>query len=167
MRKVRGFSEATLVAFLVWGAGCTGGKGSVAEPSSPGAASSAPSSESSAAPADSDWVDASVARIRVDTGDAGGLRGCTGEITAETKAFFAKVYASAKSCAASVDGGRSITFHSTLEEGGGLSEFSVLEDKLGSEAVTQCFQQQAFSTEYPKVDPKTPCVQLVHPITFP
>jgi hypothetical protein len=45
----------------------------------------------------------------------------------------------------------------------------VLEDKLGSDAVTQCFQQQAFSTEYPKVDrsQKTPCVQLVHPLTFP
>jgi hypothetical protein len=163
MWKVRGFS----VALLAVSAGCSSGKGAVVEPSSPGAPSSASSTESSAAGADSDWVDASVARIRVDTGDAGGMRGCRGNITPETKAFFAKVYASAQHCAASLKVGRSIIFHSTIEEGGGLSEFSVLEDKLGSEALTQCFQQEALSAEYPKVDPKTPCVQLVHPLTFP
>lgn len=163
MWKVRGFS----VALLAVSAGCSSGKGAVAEPSSPGAPSSASSTESSAAAADSDWVDASVARIRVDTGDAGGMRGCKGDFTPEAKAFFSKVYSEAKSCAASSGATGSITFHSTLEEGGGLSEFSVLEDKLGSDAVIQCFQQQALSAEYPKVDPKTPCVQLVHPLTFP
>ena len=60
-----------------------------------------------------------------------------------------------------------IRSHSTLEEGGGLSEFSVIDDRLGSPAVVKCIQEKALSIEFPKVDPKTPCVQLVHPMTFP
>jgi hypothetical protein len=122
-----------------------------------------PSAESGAS-----WVESAVAQIRVDTGDAGGMRGCTGSLTPEAKTFFAKVYAEASKCVAaepSVKG--SVTFHSTLEEGGGLSEFSVLDDKLGAPNVLQCFQEKAMSIEYPKVDAKTPCVQLVHPMTFP
>jgi hypothetical protein len=95
------------------------------------------------------------------------MRGCKGSLTPEAKSFFSSVYTEAKRCAEASRATGTITFHSTLEEGGGLSEFSVLEDKLGVDAVTQCFQQQAFSTEYPKVDPKTPCVQLVHPVVFP
>lgn len=43
----------------------------------------------------------------------------------------------------------------------------VLEDKFGNEAANKCIQDKVFSVEYPKVDPKTPCVQLVHPMTFP
>jgi hypothetical protein len=115
------------------------------------------------------WVDAAVAAIRVDKGDAGGMRGCPGTLTPEAKAFFKKVYAEAARCATtgSKPGRGSITFHSTLEEGGGLSEFSVIDDKLGAPAVVSCIQEKATSVEFPKVDPKTPCVQLVHPMTFP
>ena len=54
-----------------------------------------------------------------------------------------------------------------MEDGGGLSEFSVFEDKLGAPDVVACIQNAALSLEFPKVDPKTPCVQLVHPLTFP
>lgn len=73
-----------------------------------------------------------------------------------------------KKCAAAAPSAKgSVTFHSTLEEGGGLSEFSVLDDKLGEPGFIQCIQEKALSIEFPKVDAKTPCVQLVHPMTFP
>jgi hypothetical protein len=111
------------------------------------------------------WVETAVARIRVDKGDAGGMRGCTGSLTPEAKTFFTAVYAEARKCASSAKG--SVTFHSTLEEGGGLSEFSVLEDKLGAPAVIACIQGKAVSVEFPRVLAATPCVQLVHPMTFP
>ncbi len=143
------------IAWLLCGVGC-GGAQTVAKPDSTGAESK------------SSWVDTSVARIRVDSGDAGGLRGCTGSLTPEAKAFFTKLYAEVSNCAAAerpkVKG--SVTFHSTLEVGGGLSEFAVLEDKVGAPTLIQCIQGRAFSAEYPEVDPKTPCVQLVHPMLF-
>jgi hypothetical protein len=53
------------------------------------------------------------------------------------------------------------------EEGGGLSAFAVLDDKLGAPDVVKCTQEKTMSIEFPKVDPKTPCVQLVHPMAFP
>lgn len=130
---------------------------------------SPPRTEPTSGEAGASWADLAVARIRVDTGDAGGMRGCTGTLTPEAKEFFAKVYTEASKCAAAgpspIKG--SVTFHSTLEEGGGLSEFAVIEDKLGDPSVTQCIQEKAVSIEFPKVDAKTPCVQLVHPMTFP
>jgi hypothetical protein len=115
------------------------------------------------------WVDAALARVRVDTGDAGGMRGCTGTLTPAAKTFFAALYKEASKCAAAagapVKG--TVTFHSTLEEGGGLSEFSVLDDKLAAPGVVKCIQEKAMSVEFPKVDAKVPCVQLVHPLAFP
>lgn len=131
-------------------------------------AESAPTDTSASTPsvaASESWARKHVAKIRVDTGDAGGMRGCTGTLTDEAKGFFAQVYAAAQKCGEASSG--TVTFHSTLEEGGGLSEFSVLEDKVGDPKVIECVQGQALAVEYPKVDPKTPCVQLVHPLTFP
>jgi hypothetical protein len=132
-----------------------------------GAASTRVASPSAAsAGAGSSWVQSAVAKIRVDKGDAGGMRGCKGSLTPEAKAFFTSVYAEASKCGAPSLAG-SVTFHSTLEEGGGLSEFSVLDDKLGAPDVVKCIQERMFSIDFPKVDPKTPCVQLVHPMAFP
>lgn len=115
------------------------------------------------------WVDSQVARIRVDHGEDGGMRGCTGALTPEAKTHFAKVYTEAKECfsAGASAPGQAVTFHSTLEEGGGLSEFSVLSGDQASPEVIECIQGKAMSIEYPKVDPATPCVQLVHPLTYP
>ena len=127
-----------------------------------------PPPRSTEAKPSSSWVADSVARIRVDTGDAGGIRGCKGTLTPEARAFFTSAYERIGECVSSskpaVKG--SITFHSTLEEGGGLSEFAVLDDKLGAPDFVKCIQERVFTLEYPKVDPKTPCVQLVHPLTF-
>lgn len=96
------------------------------------------------------------------------MRGCKGKLTQAAKEHFTKLYSEAAKCGAAKPGLKGqITFHSTLEDGGGLSEFSVFEDKLGAPDVVACIQTVALSLEFPKVDPKTPCVQLVHPLTFP
>lgn len=132
-----------------------------------GASSGANSSSASAGPKSS-WVESALAGIRVDRGEAGGMRGCTGTFTPEARVFFTNLYTEASKCAAAAPSTRgAVTFHSTLEEGGGLSEFSVLDDKLGTPHVTKCIQEKALSIEFPKVDAKTPCVQLVHPMMFP
>jgi hypothetical protein len=116
----------------------------------------------------SSWVQSAVASIRVDKGDAGGMRGCAGSLTPDAKAFFISLYTEASKCASAAPSLKgSVTFHSTIEEGGGLSEFAVLDDKLGAPEVVRCIQEKALSIQFPKVDPKTPCVQLVHPLAFP
>src|SRR5689334_12985868 len=112
-----------IVALLCLGVvGCSG---------TPNAANTSPANTSptNVEPGPS-WVESAVAHIRVDTGDAGGMRGCTGSLTPEARAFFSKVYAEASKCGTADPSAKgSVTFHSTLEEGGGLSEFSVLDDK--------------------------------------
>lgn len=139
---------------------------STSEAASPESTSTAATPDSKSAAASSAWVESAVAKIRVDKGDAGGMRGCPGSLTPEAKAFFVTFYTEAAKCVTSGVKG-SVTFHSTLEDGGGLSEFAVHEDKLGDAAVIKCIQEKVFTVEFPKVDPKTPCVQLVHPMTFP
>lgn len=111
----------------------------------------------------------SLEQIMVDTGEAGGMRGCTGTFTPEARGFFAKIYAEASKCAAADPSHPKgvVIFHSTLEEGGGLSELSVLEDEIHSPKLIQCIQDKTMAIKYPKVDPKTPCVQLVVPIRVP
>lgn len=154
---------ASLCAVHLWALGCAG------SPDSHKTDTGAAAPSSSASDPAASWVDRSVAQIRVDTGDAGGMRDCKGSFTPEAKAYFTQVYAAAEKCAATGPSPAkgSITFHSTLEEGGGLSEFAVLDDKLGAPTVTACIQEKAMSVDFPKVDPKTPCVQLVHPLSFP
>lgn len=131
-------------------------------------ASSSPESNMTSGGSKSFWVESALASIRVDKGKAGGMRGCTGNFTHEARIFFTDLYTEASKCAAAAPSVKvSVTFHSTLEEGGGLSELSVLDDKLGAPGLIECIQAKAPSIEFPKVDAKTPCVPLVHPMTFP
>lgn len=137
-------------------------------PISTGSAASAGPTATAEARSGASWAESALAAIRVDKGDAGGMRGCTGTLTPEARAFFVGVYSASSTCVAAAPSVKGlVTFHSTIEEGGGLSEFSVMDDQLGAPDVVKCIQEKVFSTEFPKVDPKTPCVQLVHPMRFP
>lgn len=115
-----------------------------------------------------DWAAAAVDAIYIDTE---GMRGCEGGWTDHAREFWSTVYTSVSRCVenARAEGSQvegKLVFHSTLEKGGGASEFAVMEDSVGNEDLVKCIQVAAFTTEYPEADPETPCVQFVHPMEF-
>jgi hypothetical protein len=172
---VRPFALFGLLSMVGCAPAATIEEGRVTAPLVVSANTAVPSTEVSAAdpstaprPVSDAWIETAMAAIRVDRGKDGGMRGCKGELTTDAKGFFRKIYEGAAKCAAAKAGLRgAVVFHSTLEEGGGLSEFSVLEDGLSAPEVITCIQEFTFTVEFPRTDPKTPCVQLVHPLAFP
>ena len=111
------------------------------------------------------WIDASIAGIRV---DEKGMRGCTGVLTDATKTYFRQAFEAAQKCVETERAGAkgSVLFHSTIEAGGGMSEFAVEQDQLKNPKVVDCLQNAIFDAEYPKVPGDTPCVQLRVPVVF-